>query len=90
MNFHLEIFDLGLIKRCLRVLPKNWRVRYLLLSKTTMARARTKGSTNSSAQLGFEAKLWRAADKLRTNMDAAEYRHVVLGLIFLKGLGYGA
>ncbi len=38
----------------------------------------------SSAHLGFEAKLWQAADKLRNNMDAAEYKHVVLGLIFLK------
>jgi len=38
----------------------------------------------SSAMLGFEAKLWQAADKLRNNMDAAEYKHVVLGLIFLK------
>ena len=34
--------------------------------------------------LGFEQKLWQAADKLRNNMDAAEYKHVVLGLIFLK------
>jgi len=40
--------------------------------------------TDSSANLGFEAKLWIAADKLRNNMDAAEYKHVVLGLIFLK------
>lgn len=39
-------------------------------------------ATNSN--LGFEAKLWQAADKLRNNMDAAEYKHVVLGLIFLK------
>ena len=38
----------------------------------------------SAAHLGFEAKLWLAADKLRNNMDAAEYKHVVLGLIFLK------
>jgi len=37
-----------------------------------------------SANLGFEAKLWLAADKLRNNMDAAEYKHTVLGLIFLK------
>ena len=37
-----------------------------------------------SANLGFEAKLWLAADKLRNNMDAAEYKHVVLGLIFIK------
>ncbi len=41
-------------------------------------------SSNSSATIGFEAKLWLAADKLRNNMDAAEYKHVVLGLIFLK------
>lgn len=33
---------------------------------------------------GFEKKLWASADKLRGNMDAAEYKHVVLGLIFLK------
>lgn len=39
---------------------------------------------NGGATLGFEAKLWQAADKLRNNMDAAEYKHVVLGLIFLK------
>jgi type I restriction enzyme M protein len=39
---------------------------------------------DSAAKLGFEAKLWQAADALRNNMDAAEYKHVVLGLIFLK------
>ena len=39
---------------------------------------------NNGAHLGFEQKLWKAADKLRSNMDAAEYKHVVLGLIFLK------
>jgi type I restriction enzyme M protein len=31
-----------------------------------------------------KAKLWAAADKLRGHMDAAEYKHIVLGLIFLK------
>jgi type I restriction enzyme M protein len=40
--------------------------------------------SKNGANLGFEAKLWAAADKLRNNMDAAEYKHVVLGLIFLK------
>ena len=45
-----------------------------------MAKQRKK----TSANLGFEDKLWAAADKLRGNMDAAEYKHVVLGLIFLK------
>src|ERR1051326_6684114 len=39
---------------------------------------------NNSVNVGFEAKLWAAADALRNNMDAAEYKHVVLGLIFLK------
>jgi type I restriction enzyme M protein len=39
---------------------------------------------SSGANLGFEEKLWQAANKLRSNMDAAEYKHVVLGLIFLK------
>lgn len=41
-------------------------------------------NANNGANLGFEADLWRAADALRSNMDAAEYKHVVLGLIFLK------
>jgi len=40
--------------------------------------------SNNGAIIGFEAKLWEAADKLRSNMDAGEYKHVVLGLIFLK------
>ncbi len=38
----------------------------------------------NGANLGFEGELWKAADVLRSNMDAAEYKHVVLGLIFLK------
>ncbi|MCR5728003.1 MAG: type I restriction-modification system subunit M [Lachnospiraceae bacterium] len=38
----------------------------------------------STTNVGFESELWLAADKLRSNMDAAEYKHVVLGLIFLK------
>ncbi|MBW2986830.1 type I restriction-modification system subunit M N-terminal domain-containing protein, partial [Candidatus Woesearchaeota archaeon] len=43
-----------------------------------------KQKESTGANLGFEKKLWSAADKLRSNMDAAEYKHVVLGLIFLK------
>ena len=43
-----------------------------------------KNGKNGSTDLGFEAKLWQMADGLRNNMDAAEYKHVVLGLIFLK------
>jgi type I restriction enzyme M protein len=49
-----------------------------------MARKASSKPAESTANLGFEAKLWLAADKLRNNMDAAEYKHVVLGLIFLK------
>jgi len=49
-----------------------------------MARKASSKPADSTANLGFEAKLWLAADKLRNNMDAAEYKHVVLGLIFLK------
>ena len=41
-------------------------------------------SKAASANASLESKLWQAADALRNNMDAAEYKHVVLGLIFLK------
>ncbi len=37
-----------------------------------------------TGNIGFEETLWKAADKLRGSMDASEYKHVVLGLIFLK------
>ena len=40
--------------------------------------------TGNGANLGFEKTLWAAADKLRGHMDPSEYKHVVLGLIFLK------
>jgi len=40
--------------------------------------------TNDGAIVGYEARLWQMADALRGSMDAAEYKHVVLGLIFLK------
>jgi type I restriction enzyme M protein len=51
-----------------------------------MARSRNTQTAvrKNGGDLGFEAKLWQAADALRNNMDAAEYKHVVLGLIFLK------
>ena len=41
-------------------------------------------NNNNTASIGFEQQIWEAADILRGNMDAAEYKHVVLGLIFLK------
>lgn len=48
-----------------------------------MAKAK---ATKNSADIGFEKQLWDAADVLRGNMDAADYKNVVLGLIFLKYL----
>ena len=45
---------------------------------------KAKSASNGGGNLGFEARLWVVADALRNNMDAAEYKHVVLGLIFLK------
>lgn len=39
---------------------------------------------SKNSNIGFEKELWAAADKLRGSMDASEYKHVVLGLIFLK------
>ena len=41
----------------------------------------------SRGPLGFESELWRAADLLRNNMDPAQYKHIVLGLLFLKYVG---
>jgi type I restriction enzyme M protein len=49
-----------------------------------MARKAGNNKKSNGANLGFEEKMWQAADKLRGYMDAAEYKHVVLGLIFLK------
>lgn len=41
-------------------------------------------AVNNSAEIGFEKEIWDAACILRGNMDAGEYKHVILGLIFLK------
>ena len=46
--------------------------------------AKKSNQKTDGSPLGLESKLWQAADKLRNNMDAAEYKHVVLGLLFLK------
>ncbi len=46
--------------------------------------AKVKKSKNEVKEQPIEQVLWAAADKLRKNMDAAEYKHVVLGLVFLK------
>lgn len=54
------------------------------LTKDPVVAPAKKKQTAPDNAVGFEATLWQAADKLRANMDAAEYKHVVLGLIFLK------
>ena len=38
----------------------------------------------NTTDIGFEDQIWKAADKMRGNLDASEYKSVVLGLIFLK------
>lgn len=49
----------------------------------TLAKAKSKKQTKEAA-IGFEAELWQMADKMRGQMDSSEYKHYVLGLIFLK------
>ena len=54
-----------------------------------MARGRPKKNADNNgngngANLGFEAKLWATADKLRGNIEPSNYKHVTLGLILLK------
>ncbi|HEY9299511.1 MAG TPA: type I restriction-modification system subunit M N-terminal domain-containing protein, partial [Phormidium sp.] len=46
--------------------------------------AKTSNQKSQDNGESLEQKLWKSADKLRKNMDAAEYKHIVLGLIFLK------
>ena len=51
---------------------------------TTARRRPNTQASDSGATTGYEVELWRMADALRGSMDAAEYKHVILGLIFLK------
>jgi type I restriction enzyme M protein len=57
-------------------------------TKTARAKRKSRKTTENgegnTGSIGFESKLWNAADLLRSNMDPAEYKHVVLGLLFLK------
>ena len=54
------------------------------LAATVDRQVRAARPNTTAANVGYEAELWRMADALRGSMDAAEYKHVVLGLIFLK------
>ena len=51
---------------------------------TTARQRRSKDQPAGSTATDYRADLWRMADALRGSMDAADYKHVVLGLIFLK------
>ncbi len=55
-------------------------------AELTVDRKRITGKKNikNTTALGFEETLWLTADKLRCHMDAAVYKHTVLGLVFLK------
>ncbi len=55
-----------------------------MAKRKTKSKKRTTAKAANSATLGYETQLWQMADALRGSMDAAEYKHVVLGLIFLK------
>ncbi|MBR4170374.1 MAG: type I restriction-modification system subunit M N-terminal domain-containing protein, partial [Kiritimatiellae bacterium] len=46
--------------------------------------AKSKSSSGSTATLGFEAKLWHAADLMRGKLPATQYRQVLMGLLFLR------
>ena len=72
-------------------LPKRPRAADPVSDEPPASKARVKGKAHkadraatSGAVIGFEEKLWLAADKLRGSMDPGEYKHVVLGLVFLK------
>jgi type I restriction enzyme M protein len=49
-----------------------------------MAKRQRPKTSDSSTPIPYEQKLWQMADAMRNNMDAAECKHVVLGLLFLK------
>jgi hypothetical protein len=59
--------------------------RHLLVSFPIAATERVSGTANGNCgNLGFEAQLFLAADKLRKNLEPSDYKHVAIGLIFLK------
>jgi len=55
-----------------------------MAQKKSRARSSNRKHNDSGTNLRLEVRLWQAADALRGSMDAAEYKHVALGLIFLK------
>ena len=73
--------------RRLPVVPSHHGLGELPASEQGVYRGKTfvmARQSRNGEPLGFEDTLWKAADKLRGSMDASEYKHVVLGLVFLK------
>ena len=66
--------------------PVRWRTVAGTASKapSSSKSPEPQAASGKAATTGFEAELWAAANLLRGNMDAAEYKHVVLGIVFLK------
>ena len=60
-----------------------WRRNDRRMMTTRRGRSNTKSNDNG-ATTGYESQLWQMADALRGSMDASDYKHVVLGLLFLK------
>lgn len=56
----------------------------LITAKDSVSAKRNGNGNGNGANLGFEGELFKAADKLRGNMEPSDYKHVALGLIFLK------
>ena len=54
------------------------------IAGNTTTRSKASKANGNGANLGFEAQLFLAADKLRKNLEPSDYKHVALGLIFLK------
>src|SRR6266496_5828090 len=71
--------------RRVRQCPLGWGNDGSKEERVTVTDARgPRSPAGNGATLGFEQTLWAAADKMRGHMDPSEYKHVVLGLIFLK------
>src|SRR3989344_8783177 len=64
-------------------LPKEMQERIHVTQKEVVDKA-IRAGTQKHKDIDFEKELWNAADRLRGNIDAGEYKHVVLGLLFLK------
>jgi type I restriction enzyme M protein len=56
------------------------------IARPMASKGKVKSKAITAANLGFEQKLWPTAAALRNNMDAAEYKHVVLGLMLAKDI----